>query len=163
MADTPVDAASVDEAALQEALKPLFDNRAELLAKEEKLVSELDGIKEARKRIEKILRAGGLLEPYRPGRASENGAGRQSSAEKAKQVSDRMVAIILTAAEEVAGKHDEFTIRMVAEKAGKDLATTKRCLEALREDHVLRLVGKKHPGGGVPDHVRSVHYALLDS
>jgi len=143
---------------IKEALKPLFDNRDELVAREAELHQKLDQIKEARKRIDKILRAGGLLEPYRP-KAEGSSNGNRTS--RPKTVSDKMVAIILEAAEAL--KEDEFTIKRVSEKSGKDLATVKKCLEVLREDHVVRLVGKKYPGEGAPDHVRSVHYALIES
>jgi len=138
---------------ITEALKPLFDNRDELLDREAELLEKLETIKEARKRIEKILRAGGLLEiPER--KARSNGAGHHNLP------SENMIAIIRESVETFK-VGDEFTIRTISEASGKDLATVKRCLEALREQKIVRLAGKKPVPGSSNSGTKALFYARV--
>jgi len=153
MSDANGDGDHGQETLIEETLRPLTERRGELVDKMtgfEKLALE---VRREIKAVDKILRAGGLLEPTggRPPKAAavrQRGRGvSEERLEEARRVIRRLDA--------------EFTIREMTEIIRTDNSSGKAIIEALRAEGELRLVGAKHPKG-TPPHVKAAHYALIE-
>lgn len=136
---------------IEETLRPLLEKREVLGEELAAIETQATAKRNERKSVDKILRAGGLLEPTPVALPGSRTLAKRSGP------SPRMVDTVLQAAAEL--KQDIFMIRPVAERAGKDLATAKKALERGREEGRVRLVGNRPMGDG--NSRKALHYSLV--
>lgn len=134
---------------IRETLQPLVDERANFAAKRGQLRAALDECDGEIRRIDRILRAGGLLEPEK--RAKKVKGGRRWGA------SPEMVE----RAEEFLPRDGEFTIRQGAEAMGVVGETAKKAIEELRAAGKVRRTGERIPAGN-KSRAKAQHFAWVD-
>lgn len=139
---------------IEETLKPLIEKRKEIDKEIDGLQEQLEAKRAEKKTVDKVLRAGGLIENPFPGRL-----GKAGSREGPRGVSDAKLAQATSILEEHFTDR-EFTIKQFGEYLRSDNSTTKGAIEAMRAEGLVRLVGSKHPEGTAP-HVKSAHYASI--
>lgn len=141
---------------IEETLKPLLDKRKEIDQEIIAIEGEAKKKREERKTIDKILRAGDLIENNYSAAQPKRGPRKNRHTYRP---SEYTMESARAALESFQG--NEFTTRMVAEAAGKDISMGKAIIEALREDGLVRLVGSRHPEG-TPPHIQAAHYVATE-
>lgn len=148
----------IDEAFIDGALKPLVAARQDFLDRIDQIkieaANKIEPLQEQAKRLSKLLRAAGLLEPANSGRPKNYRASGSSVG-----MSDSMLSLHRKTIHENF-KEDEFTTRQLGEATEKDLATAKKAIALLRASGEVEMRGRKIPPGGL-GRQKSAHYALV--
>jgi predicted ArsR family transcriptional regulator len=131
---------------LRDALKPVAAKRGDLLDERQQIKDQLDDKDAEIRRIDKVLRDAGMLEPVVRAAKMPNSSNSFGS--------DRMMDRVQNA---VRGFEDPFTVREAADAVGVTEMTARKALNGLRMRGELRLVGTR-PTSYAP-HIKAIHYA----
>lgn len=136
---------------IERTLKPLVEEREGLLEEYTQLKQAADEKQAEIKTVEKLLRAGGLLEPV----AS---TAKQTRNSRPIRVSDRSLNLAIEALPKM--PPTPFTVKEFSEVSGLDINTGKKALETLHREGKLRFAGQRVPEGASRNY-KAMHWALI--
>ena len=127
---------------IRETLQPLVDHRETVAQELNELEAAVSGKKEELKRINQLLRTGGLVEPSK----------KSTKAQRAAWVSSEML-------DHARGKlpDGQFTIRDLTGRMEVSEATVRKVVDVLRDRRELRLVGMRIGNNGH----NAAHYEVV--